>query len=406
MHSSNRVSRVGIALRSARISRRGFLGGIAAAAATAIVPRHVLGGAGHVPPSEKTTLAGIGVGGQGIQNMIRFQQFPEIQVVAVCDVNRQSGGYLSWNWSQGKETRLAGRAPARRVIDEAYAKQKNIGKYRGCQAYADYRELLEKEDVDAVMVATPDHSHAMITLAAIERGKHVYCEKPLTYSVYEARQVAEAARRAKVATQLGNQGQASEEDRLVREFILDGALGPVHEVKILWGGAFWAGPEWDGRPPETPPVPEGLDWDLWLGPAPARPYHAAYHPWRWRDWWDFGTGQIGDMGCHKLSTVFKRQAGPPDKRRSQVRRSERGNLPPPVRTPLRIPGPRWDAPGQAELVQRSAAPAAEASRGGPPDGRRSLHRRDRDPDGTPHRPGIADAGVRAASQGPATLGRP
>jgi predicted dehydrogenase len=305
MQRSNRVLMARTALHSARISRRGFLGGIAAAAATVIVPRHVLGGAGHVPPSEKTTLAGIGVGGQGIQNMIRFQQFPEIQVVAVCDVNRQSGGYLSWNWSQGKETRLAGRAPARRVIDEAYAKQKNIGKYRGCQAYADYRELLEKEDVDAVMVATPDHSHAMITLAAIERGKHVYCEKPLTYSVYEARQVAEAARRAKVATQLGNQGQASEEDRLVREFILDGALGPVHEVKILWGGAFWAGPEWDGRPPETPPVPEGLDWDLWLGPAPARPYHAAYHPWRWRDWWDFGTGQIGDMGCHKLSTVFK-----------------------------------------------------------------------------------------------------
>ena len=104
---------------------------------------------------------------------------------------------------------------------------------------------------------------------------------------------------------MGNQGQASEEDRLVREFILAGAIGPVHEVKILWGGAFWAGPEWDGRPPETPPVPDGLDWDLWLGPAPARPYHPAYHPWRWRDWWDFGTGQIGDMGCHKLSTVFK-----------------------------------------------------------------------------------------------------
>jgi predicted dehydrogenase len=288
-----------------RLSRRRFLGGLATAAAFSVVPRHVLGGEGHVPPSEKTSLAGIGVGGQGMQNMIRFQKFPEIQISAVCDVNREGGGYLSWNWSQGKDLRLAGREPARRAIEERYAKQKGSGKYQGCRTYADYRELLDKEDVDAVMVATPDFSHAAITMAAIKKGKHVYCEKPLTYSVSEARQVTEAARKAKVATQLGNQGQAEIKARMIQEYILDGAIGPVHEVYVPWGRGFWDPPEGPGRPKETPPVPEGLDWDLWLGPAPERPYHPCYHPWRWRDWWDFGTGQIGDLGCHKLSTIFK-----------------------------------------------------------------------------------------------------
>ena len=288
-----------------RLSRRTFLGGAAAATALTIVPRSVLGGEGHIPPSEKTTLAGIGTGGQGIQNMVRLQKFPEIQVVAVCDVNRESAGYISWNWTAGKEQRLAGAEPARRAMEEYYAQQKPSGNYQGCKAYSDYRELLAKEDVDAVMIATPDHTHAVITMAALKLGKHVYCEKPLTYSVYEARQVTEAAKRAKVATQLGNQGQATEEARLTCEFIWDGAIGPVHEVQVWSPPRFWTWPTWEGRPKETPPVPEGLDWDLWLGPAPERPYHPAYCPWTWRNWWDFGTGLLGDLGCHKLSTVFK-----------------------------------------------------------------------------------------------------
>ncbi len=285
------------------MSRRRFLGGVATAAAFTIVPRHVLGGVGHVAPNDKTTLAGIGVGGQGTQDMIRLQQFPEIQVVAVCDVNREGGGYLSWNWAQGKDTRLAGREPVRRAMDQYYAKEKRVGKYDSVRTYADYRELMDKEDVDAIMVATPDHAHAVITLAALKQGKHVYCEKPMTYSVREARLITEAARRAKVATQLGNQGQATEQSRLTQEFILDGAIGPVHKVYVPLGARFWDAPI--HRPTDTPPVPDGLDWDLWLGPAPVRPYHPAYHPWRWRDWRDFGTGPLGDLGCHKLSTVFK-----------------------------------------------------------------------------------------------------
>jgi predicted dehydrogenase len=287
------------------LSRRAFLARAAAAATVAIVPRHVLGGPGQVAPSDKTTLAGIGMGGQGLQNMATLQEFPEIQVVAVCDVNREGGGYLSWNWLEGKEQRTGGREPARRAVDEYYTKQAPTTKHPGCRAYADFRELLDKEDVDAVMVATPDHSHATITMAAIKKGKHVYCEKPLTYSVYEARQVTEAARRAKVATQLGNQGQASEEARVVCELIGDGAIGAVREVEAWCPARFWNWPTWDGRPPDTPPVPEGLDWDLWLGPAPVRPYHPAYAPWTWRNWWDFGTGLLGDLWCHKISTVYK-----------------------------------------------------------------------------------------------------
>jgi predicted dehydrogenase len=288
-----------------RTSRRRFLQMTASATALTVVPRHVLGGAGQIAPSAKITLAGIGVGGQGMQNMAALQAFPEVQVVAVCDVNREGGRYLSWNWSQGRDEKLCGREPARRAVEAFYAQQQRSGQYRGCKTYGDFRELLEKEDVDAVMVATPDHSHAVVTMAALKRGKHVYCEKPLTYSVVEARRVAEAARQAKVATQMGNQGQAEEAARVVREIIADGAIGPVREVQVWCSPRFWTWPTWEGRPPETPPVPEGLDWDLWLGPAPARPYHPAYHPWTWRNWWDFGTGQLGDLGCHKLSTVFK-----------------------------------------------------------------------------------------------------
>ncbi len=287
------------------VSRRSLLARAAAAAAFTIVPRHVLGGEGKIPPSQKTTLAGIGTGGQGCQNMAAFLEFPEIQVVAVCDVNRESEGYLSWNWAQGKGRQSAGREPAKRMADEHYAAQKASGQYRGCRAYADYRQLLEKEDVDAVMIGAPDHAHAMITMAAILRKKHVYCEKPLTYSVAEARMVTEAAAKAGVATQLGNHGQATEEARVTCELIWDGAIGPVREVQVWSPARFWAPATWDGRPPETPPVPEGLDWDLWLGPAPSRPYHPCYTPWNWRNWWDFGTGLLGDLGCHKLSTVFK-----------------------------------------------------------------------------------------------------
>ena len=291
-----------------KLSRRDFLGGATvAAAAFSIVPEHVLSGAGRTPPSQKINLVGIGTGGQGSQNIATFMKNPDVQVVAVCDVNREGPGYLSWNWEKGKGSHIAGREPVRRFIEEKYAQRKPSGTYKGCASYNDYRELLDKEDIDAVMVATPDHSHAVITMAVLKKRKHVFCEKPLTYTVHEARMVTEAARKAGVATQMGNQGQASEESRLVCEFIQDGAIGQVRKVQVDCGsgGQFWRLPTGMGRPEGTPPVPDGLDWDRWLGPAQYRPYHPDYLPFIWRNWWDFGMGHLGDLGAHKLSTVFK-----------------------------------------------------------------------------------------------------
>jgi hypothetical protein len=309
-------------------SRRKFLQLTAAAAAFSIVPRHVLGGAGQVPPSRKLTLAGIGMGGQGTEDMLALQKLPEVQVVAVCDVNREGGGYQSWNWSEGNERRSSGREPVRQLMEELYAKQQRSGQYRGCKGYNDYRELLEKEDVDAVVIATPDHTHAVITLAALKRGKHVYCEKPLTYSVAEARQVAAAARQARVATQCGNQGQATEAARVTREIIADGAIGQVREVQVWTGPRFWSWPTWEGRPPETPPVPAGLDWDLWLGPAPVRPYHPAYHPWTWRNWRRLRDGPAGGLGppqaLHRVQGV---EAGPSGQRGGECDEIQPRNVP-------------------------------------------------------------------------------
>jgi predicted dehydrogenase len=171
--------------------------------------------------------------------------------------------------------------------------------------------MLEKEKgVDAVVVGTPDHNHAIVSMTAIKLGKHVYCEKPLTRTVYEARALAEAAREAKVATQMGNQGMAFEGNRLINEWIWDGAIGPVREVHC-WSDRpthsgqpplYWA--QGIERPKDTPIVPDTLDWDLWLGPAPYRPYHPAYAPFAWRGWWDFGSGGLGDMGIHNLAPAW------------------------------------------------------------------------------------------------------
>jgi predicted dehydrogenase len=173
--------------------------------------------------------------------------------------------------------------------------------------------MLDKEDknIDGVVVGTPDHLHAIVSMAAIKRGKHVYCEKPLTHSVYEARALARAAREAKVATQMGNQGQASEETRLTCEAIWDGAIGQVREVHVwtdrpLNGLNKWYWPQGIDRPKGEDPIPDTLDWDLWIGPAPMRPYVTkVYNPFVWRGWWDFGTGALGDIGCHTMDPVFR-----------------------------------------------------------------------------------------------------
>lgn len=295
MRSCNETSRS----ENQRISRREFIGGATAAAAFMAVPRYVLGGAGHVPPSEKLNIAVIGTGGQGVQNIKALLQHPDVQVMAVCDVTEQA------DYSRFYYGGTAGRRPALELIQENYASQKSTENYKPCTCYIDFRIMLEKEKaIDAMLIATPDHIHAIATMAAIKNGKHVYCEKPLTRSIYEARKIAEAARQAGVATQMGNQGHSDEGIRLTCEWIWDGAIGPVREVHA-WSGT---GLDWSGfrteRPTETPPIPTEMDWDLWLGPAPKRPYHPAYAPYNWRGWWDFGTGAIGDMACHNLDPAF------------------------------------------------------------------------------------------------------
>jgi predicted dehydrogenase len=185
-------------------------------------------------------------------------------------------------------------------------------KFPGAKQFKDYRQMFDKisGEFDAVIVATPDHHHAPATMAALRLGKHVYCEKPLTHSAWEARAIAEAARTAKVATQMGNQAQASEETRRLQEFVLDDAVGAIREVHIWTDrpsrglfNEYW--PQGVPRPTDTPAVPDTLEWDLWLGPAPLRPYHHAYLPAKWRGWWDFGTGALGDIGCHYFDPVFR-----------------------------------------------------------------------------------------------------
>ncbi len=259
-------------------SRRQFMGGIAiATAGFQIVPGYVLGLNGATPPSEKLNVAGIGIGGQGGHDI---NQFTKENIVALCDVD--------WAYAAGM-----------------------FKKFPQAIRFKDYRKMLEEmKNIDAVVVGTPDHMHAFASMAAMKLGKHVYCEKPLTHSVWEARQVATEARNRKLATQMGNQGQASDETRGLCELVWSGAIGAVREAHV-WtdrpsNGLFneyW--PQGVQRPNEITTVPATLDWEQWLGPAPERPYSPAYLPFKWRGWWDFGTGALGDIGCHSFDPVFR-----------------------------------------------------------------------------------------------------
>ena len=279
MKIRNSSKRDGRQSRSSILTRRQFVGGLAlAGTAFQVVPGSVLGLNGATPPSGKLNLAGVGVGGQGGSDLSNMESE---NFVALCDVD--------WGHAAG-----------------TFKRHPEARKYR------DYRKMLDETgaSIDAVVVATPDHVHAFASMAALRLGKNVYCEKPLTHSVWEARQVAEMAREKKVTTQMGNQGQASEETRRLCELVWAGIIGPVREAHI-WTDRpsqglfreYW--PQGVDRPKDTPPVPARLDWDLWVGPAPMRPYNPAYLPFKWRGWWDFGTGALGDIGCHALDPVFR-----------------------------------------------------------------------------------------------------
>lgn len=269
--------------RPTDIPRRKFFGACGGMAlGFTVVPRHVLGGAGFVAPSERVNLAGIGAGGMGGGDIATHAR-NGANIVALCDVDDQRG---------------AGSFKA----------------FPDARRYKDFRVMIDKEakNVDAVSVGTPDHTHAVAAMAAIRAGKHVYCQKPLTHTLHECRELTKAAHAAGVATQMGNQGHATEGARLTNEWIQAGVIGDVATVHV-WSdraGRLWK--QGIGRPKETPPVPSTLDWNLWLGPIQERPYHPPYAPHNWRGWRDFGTGALGDMGCHIIDhPVWALELGPP-----------------------------------------------------------------------------------------------
>ncbi len=254
------------------ISRRKFIANTSAGIAGAtILPSKVIAGLGHKPPSDKLNIAGIGVGGKGFTNL-KFMETENI--VALCDV------------------------------DWEYADRNAFPRWYRARKYRDFREMFElQKDIDAVMIATPDHTHALPALLAMRQGIHAFVQKPLTHSVYESRVLAETAQRYGVATQMGNQGNSGDGIRQICEWIWDGTIGEVTHVDTWTNRPIW--PQGLSRPEKAQRIPKELDWDLFIGPAEFREYNSVYHPWNWRGWWDFGTGALGDMGNHILDPVFK-----------------------------------------------------------------------------------------------------
>jgi len=257
---------------SMKISRRELMGAAAAVAAFAIVPKRVLAASAN----NKLNIAGIGVGGRGASDI---EAVESENIVALCDVD----------------------------LDRAKG---TLKKHPGAKVYRDFREMLDKEakNIDAVVIGAPDHIHAPAAIRAMKMGKHVYCEKPMAHTIFEAREMARVARETGVVTQMGNQGHAGDGLRLYREYIDAGAIGKVKEVHV-WSDragtperAWW--PQGITAPQDSEPVPETLDWDLWLGPAKWRPHNSAYAPFKWRGWFDFGCGALGDMAVHNADPAF------------------------------------------------------------------------------------------------------
>jgi hypothetical protein len=258
---------------SKNITRRSFIGTTGAVAAgLTILPSSVISGLGKRAPSDKLNIAVVGIGGVGKSNLNAVKNTENI--VALCDVD----------WDYAKE-----------VFDAN----------PGVKRFYDWRKMLDEmgNSIDAVIVATADHTHAIIGATAMTLGKHVYVQKPLTHTVYESRLLTKLAAKYKVATQMGNQGASGEGVNLIIEWITNGEIGDVKYVETWTNRPIW--PQGLNRPEKGEWVPDTLNWDLFIGPAPMRPYHSIYHPWNFRGWWDFGTGALGDMACHIMHPVFK-----------------------------------------------------------------------------------------------------
>ena len=255
-------------------TRRTFLKQASLATGVIIVPRYVLGGPGYTAPSDMLNVAAVGAGGKGLVNITNTFGSNEANIAVLCDVDDR----------QAKTTR------------EQWPK---------ATYYTDYRKMLDKEkdNIDAVIVSTPDHMHAPIAMAAMQLGKHVYVEKPLAHNISEARKLTEAAKQYQVVTQMGNQGSSGDDTRRIETWVQQGVLGDVHTVHTWTNRPVW--PQGIPLPVEPEQVPEGVHWNLWLGVAPPRDYHQAFMPFRWRGWWDYGTGALGDMGCHIMDVPYR-----------------------------------------------------------------------------------------------------
>jgi hypothetical protein len=298
--------------------RREFIGTAAAASiGFTILPRHVLGGPGYIAPSDKLNLAYIGCGTQGLREMCALITNPELQIVSVCDPNKMSTNYIDWSpneirddirkvinvpdWGSGLTGIPGGRDIGKELVEKYYSKQSN-STYKGCTAYSDFRELLEKEKgIDAVKIMTPDHLHGYISIAAMKKGKHVVIHKPIANRMYEARLTIETARKTGVSTHLLAWSHR-DGNELVKKWINDGLIGNLREIHNWSNRPVW--PQWTSNPTDTPPVPSGFDWDLWLGPVPHRSYHPNYTHNVFRGWYDFGGGSIADMGHYSLWPLF------------------------------------------------------------------------------------------------------
>tara|TARA_R110002012_G_scaffold32899_2_gene96652 strand:- start:854 stop:2368 length:1515 start_codon:yes stop_codon:yes gene_type:complete len=302
-----------------KINRREFVGSAALASmAFTIVPRHVVGGAGYVAPSDKLNLAYIGCGTQGMREMVGLIANPKLQITSVCDPNKLSTNYIDWSpygirnsirkalgddsWGANFNGIMGGRDVGHDFVTKYYAKNNPSGKYKGCQSYEDFRELLEKEtDIDAVKVMTPDHLHATVSIAAMKKGKHVVIHKPIANRMYETKLTIDTARKTGTSTHLLAWSKRSGND-LVKKWIDEGAIGNLKEIHNWSYRPVWQ--QWTQNPTDKPAVPDGFNWDLWLGPVPDRSYHQNYTHCVFRGWYDFGGGSIADMGHYSLWPLF------------------------------------------------------------------------------------------------------
>ncbi len=288
-------------MKNVRLNRRRFLGNaLAGAAGTMSLPYVVsssaLGRAGNVAPSERITMSSVGVGGMGTNNMRAFLGNPDVQVVAVCDVTEACNQYGHW-YKKGWQGEWFGREPARKIVDDYYAQKAGAGTYKACTAYVDFRELLARDDIDAVCVTTPDHWHAIPVIRAAQSGRHIYCEKPMSLTIAQGQAMIKAVRRHGVVFQTGTQRRSDQKCRHICELIRNGRIGKLTRVLATIGANNKEAPPSDWKPM---PVPKWLDYNMWLGPAPWAPYHKDRCLYTFRFGLDYSGGQTTNLGAHMI----------------------------------------------------------------------------------------------------------